>query len=222
MLIVKDIAFGYGAETVFSGVNLTVENGECVVVNGPSGSGKTTLLRCCAGLERPAVGSVLIDENKLAYNPRREPFELAATNIPAGAVSLVYQKLHLWPNMTIRENFQIVSDSSGYRELAEELEIERVLDRLPNQVSLGQAQRAALIRAVTSNPRYLLLDEATSALDHRSVKLVCAMLNKLRLKGLGILAVTHDTRIQESLRANSFTLDEGVLKRTSDLHGQQS
>ncbi len=189
----RDLSFAYDdGVPVFSAIDLAIRPGEISVLIGPSGTGKTTLLRCLALLDPPASGTICVDDQSFS-------FPLAADTPfvpPWPLVTTVFQQLFLWPHLTLRENILLPvrlrgGAMDGLAEMIEAFDMASFIDRYPNEVSLGQRQRAALARAVLLQPRYLLLDEITSALDVEQVANILAYLKALRNKGIGIFLITH-------------------------------
>lgn len=213
MLIGKKIIKKYHGVEILKGVDITVEPGKITSLIGPSGSGKTTLLRVLSMLDLPESGSITLDSEKYE-------FPLKASNIipPWPRVSVVFQQLFLWPHLTLKENILLplkgVVDKKHFTELVQILQMEEFIDRYPNQVSLGQRQRAALARALILNPEYLLLDEITSALDIEQVNVVLSHLQTLRDKGVGILIVTHLLNFAQRASDNIVFLDGGKVIET--------
>lgn len=199
MLLCKHVSKSYGDTVVLDGVSLDLNRGQAKVLMGHSGCGKTTLLRCLALLESCDSGTVEIDNMSLSYpvNPRR----LASIGDQVyPRVSLVFQQLFLWPNMTCRENLALVSKNAArISTFAERLAVGQVLDRYPQACSLGQKQRIAVIRAILPSPHYLLCDEITSALDFQSATMVLDLLSELTSEDTGVLLITHDTDLIELL-----------------------
>jgi len=153
----------FGQVQALDDVSLNVAPGELVALLGPSGCGKTTLLRSVAGLERPDSGRILIADRDVTHVPTRER-----------PIGMVFQSYALFPNMTVRENIAFPLEVrrqkateilSRVNELLELVALMPLADRYPNQISGGQAQRAALARALAPRPDVLLLDEPLSALD---------------------------------------------------------
>jgi putative spermidine/putrescine transport system ATP-binding protein len=153
----------FGGAVALDDVTLEVGSGELVALLGPSGCGKTTLLRSIAGLEHPDSGSIEIGGRDVIGVPTRER-----------PIGMVFQHYALFPNMTVRENiaFPLTVRRRPAAEIKDRvdelLDLVRLVpqaDRYPNQISGGQAQRAALGRALAPSPEVLLLDEPLSALD---------------------------------------------------------
>lgn len=181
---------------VLDAVSLDIWQGEFVALLGGSGSGKTTLLRIIAGLDVPETGQVWIDGQLVTDGLRMV--------VPPDKrqIGLVFQDLALWPHMTTAKSIEFVLAASGFPKegrkarIAEVLRltrIERFADRHPNQLSGGEQQRAAIARAIATQPRLLLLDEPMSSLDADLKLELRAELASLQ-KELGITAVyvTHD------------------------------
>ncbi|MGD2084542.1 MAG: ATP-binding cassette domain-containing protein [Candidatus Aminicenantes bacterium] len=182
----------FGSVEALRGVDISVRPGKITLLVGPSGSGKTTLLKCLAFLERPDSGIISFNGNSFTYPDAEAPKES-----PWPELTVVFQQHFLWPHLTIRENillpirYQRHTQSNGFEELVALFEMEDFIDRHPNQVSLGQRQRAALARALVINPKMILMDEITSALDVEQIGKIAKHLLELRSRGIGILLITH-------------------------------
>lgn len=194
MIIGRGISKSFGQASVLRDVDVEVHPGEITVIIGPSGSGKSTMLRALSLLEPPDAGSITIDDRVFEFPLRNG----TVPNPPWPYVTVVFQQLFLWPHLTLRQNIDLPATENGraeYREdiqeLVEEFELEPFIGRYPNEVSLGQRQRAALVRAIALKPRYLLLDEITSALDIEHVSKVLNRLERLQAENTGILVITH-------------------------------
>ena len=190
-LAVRDVVKSYGTGRAVDEVTLELAKGEFVTLLGDSGCGKTTLLRIVAGFAQPDGGRVMRAGQDVTDMPpaRRR-------------MGFVFQSYALFPTKTVADNigFALVIGSRGraererrVAELAQLVEIERLLDRYPHELSGGQQQRVALARALACDPEVLLLDEPMSALDARiRVKLrneLRAIVDRL---GITTLYVTHD------------------------------
>jgi ABC-type lipoprotein export system ATPase subunit len=196
---------------VLNHCSLSVRAGQCVIVSGPSGGGKSTLLRIMALLETADSGTVCHDQRR--YDSTREhrgpiyPF-----------LTLVFQRLFLWPNLTMADNLSLVLEghvgaqpSEQALGLLERLAIREILPRYPHECSVGQQQRLALSRAILSDARFLLLDEPTSALDRVSSKLLAAELAREKATGRGFLIVSHDETTFKDLADERYLLEHGTL-----------
>ena len=174
--------------SVIKDVNLDIKSGEIVALLGPSGCGKSTLLRLIAGLEQPTSGEVTIDERKIVGLDDR--------------CSIVFQEPRLLPWRTIVENVELGlrgrKDNGKALQLLAEVGLGEFAACLPRQVSGGMAQRAALSRALISEPQVLLLDEPLAALDALTRLQMQDLLSQLVVTtGVTIVLVTHD--IDEAL-----------------------
>jgi ABC-type sugar transport system ATPase subunit len=174
------------------GVDLSIQEGEMLVILGPSGCGKTTLMRMIAGLETPSEGEIVIGGEQVTKLPPR-----------ARHIAMVFQSYALYPHMTVYRNIAFPLKAQGglekgeiddkVRRAAGVLGIEPLLDRKPRQLSGGERQRVALARAMVKEPSVLLLDEPLSNLD---AKLRASARDELqrfqRRLGITTIFVTHD------------------------------
>jgi putative ABC transport system ATP-binding protein len=216
-LELREVSRNYGGQTfpALNGVTLTVQTGEVVAILGASGSGKTTLLNMAAGLDRPTRGSVRVlgrdltamGESQLALFRRAH-------------LGFVFQTLNLIPTLTAAENIELplalVGQSTTARRdrAVELLEKAGLADRahaLPDELSTGQQQRVAVLRAMAHRPAMVLMDEPTSALDsHTAERLMDLVLELNRAEQTTVLVATHDTRISAML-SRSVRLRDGRL-----------
>ena len=179
-------------------VNFEVEEGEYVAIMGESGSGKTTLLNILAALDRPTAGSVLLDGKDLAGV--RES-DMAA--VRRDHLGFVFQEFNLLDTFSLKDNIclPLVLAGKSWREmeqrllpLTQRLGIDQLLAKYPYEVSGGQKQRAAVARALITEPRILLADEPTGALDSRATDELLDLFGQINAAGQTILMVTHSVR----------------------------
>jgi ABC-type polar amino acid transport system ATPase subunit len=194
MLTAENIYKSYGQNQILKGIGLRVKPGKITALIGPSGSGKTTLLRCLSMLEAPNAGEINFDNKTYRF-----PLDAGDKIIPPWPdLTVVFQQLFLWPHLTLRENITLPLKRTGREQELEHLEslidlfnMRLFIDRYPDETSLGQRQRAALVRALALKPKFILLDEITSSLDVEQVGLILNELKAMRDRGIGILIITH-------------------------------
>jgi sn-glycerol 3-phosphate transport system ATP-binding protein len=190
-LEVSALRKSFGATQVLHGVDLTVGDGEMIVIVGASGCGKSTLLRLVAGLETPTTGTIRIDGRDVT------PLEPAERDI-----AMVFQNYALYPHMTVAQNMGYGLRIRGLpkpevarrvHDAATLLGIEALLERRPRQLSGGQRQRVAMGRAIVREPKLFLFDEPLSNLDAKLRVQMRAEIRRLQQRlGVTSLFVTHD------------------------------
>ena len=188
---IQHITKNYGAMTVLAPTDLSVAEGELVVIVGPSGCGKSTLLRIIAGLETPNAGHVLIGGQDVTD---REPADRG--------IAMVFQSYALYPHLTVEQNiaFPLRMAKMDRREIARRvadvaamLELDALLDRRPRALSGGQRQRVSIGRAIVRDPKVLLLDEPLSNLDAGlRVRMRHEIARLHQRLGATMIYVTHD------------------------------
>lgn len=207
-----------GAINVLRGVTLSVERGEVVAVLGPSGSGKSTLLHLLAGLDRPDAGTIAWDGFPVHEH---NPASLAARR--GRTVGLVFQNHYLLDDLSLLENVMLPGriqgelDEPRARQLLERMGLAERADFLPERVSGGERQRAAVARALALAPPILLADEPTGSLDRaRAEEVFRLLLEQAREQGCAVVLVTHDESLLEravpaGTALSVMRLSEGVL-----------
>ena len=179
-------------------VNFSVEKGEYVAIMGESGSGKTTLLNILAALDKPTNGSVKLDDMNLS-----DIKESTVSAFRRDNLGFVFQEFNLLDTFTIEDNIYLPLVLSGkpYKEMharlmpiAQTLGITEILKKYPYEVSGGQKQRAAVARAIITNPKLILADEPTGALDSKATDELLRLFREINKSGQTILMVTHSVR----------------------------
>ena len=189
----------FGKLHVLKDIDLTVEQGEVVVIIGASGSGKSTLIRCVNGLEEYESGTLEVDGQQLAPKSGN-PKALAEIRKEVG---MVFQQFNLFPHLTVKKNIMLapkkvkdapetVANATAER-LLNRVGIGNQADKYPSQLSGGQQQRVAIARALARRPRVMLLDEPFSSLDHETREEVRDQtIEILREADVATVMVTHD------------------------------
>jgi putative ABC transport system ATP-binding protein len=198
-------------------LDLTVHDGEFLVVAGPSGSGKTTLLQLLGGLDRPTEGEVLFDGRDLATLGDAE-----LTGLRLRTIGFVFQQFNLIPTLTAAQNVEVALaprglDAGGRRAAVERalasVGLEERADHLPSQLSGGEQQRVAIARALANEPRVVLADEPTGNLDSATGEEIVELLRSLSNGGgRTVIVITHDPQVAEAaprvVRLRDGTLEE--------------
>lgn len=211
MLLAKNITKKIDGREILKDVSLSLESGEIVSVIGPSGAGKTTLLRAISLIDFPNSGALTIGENKYQFPMT----QTESIKYPYPSLTVVFQQLFIWPHLTIRQNLTLPLknnfDEKHFDEVTGLFQMKSFLDRYPNEVSIGQRQRAAIARALLLKPKYLLLDEITSALDIEQSHLILSHLKQIAEKGVGIVFVSHALHFASKISSKVIFLDEGKM-----------
>ncbi len=209
-LQVRDLAKAYGGQPVLAGVNLTLGWGETVAVVGPSGCGKTTLLRLIAGLDMP-------DDGEIRLNGRLASRKGQVLAPHERSIGFVFQEPALWPHMSVLQNVLFAlrrrpRDEARARATAllDQMGIAALARRYPDQLSVGQARRVALARALAPRPDYLLLDEPLTSLD-LALKDELVVLLRGESSHAAVVLVTHDPGEAHSLAQAVYALQGGRL-----------
>lgn len=204
----------FGTFRVLDGIDLTVREGERIVVCGPSGSGKSTMIRCINGLEPFNEGRVVV--NGIDLTPRARVLNSVRRN-----VGMVFQQFNLFPHLTVLENCTLaprwvhkVSEREAERMALHYLEKVRIpeqADKYPRQLSGGQQQRVAIARSLCVKPRIMLFDEPTSSLDPEMVKEVLDTMADLAQDGMTIVCVTHEMGFARRIADRMVFMDRGRI-----------
>lgn len=203
VLVARDLRKDYpmNGETVHAlrGASLTVQPGEYVVIAGPSGSGKSTLLQLAGGIDAPSGGSVELLGTRLETLSDRELTRLRLTRL-----GFVFQRFHLLPVLTARENVELPMAEAGIktasrreraRELLAYVGLGHREGHRATQLSGGEMQRVAIARALANRPAILFADEPTGELDAATGREILELFRRLNRDGTTLLVVTHDERL---------------------------
>lgn len=219
--------FGGNQVEALRNVSFTVEQGEYTAIMGESGSGKTTLLNILAALDKPTGGTVLLDGKDLTQIKESQIAAFRRDNL-----GFVFQDFNLLDTFSLEDNIYLplVLTGTPYAEMqrrlapiAQQLGITELLQKFPYEVSGGQKQRAAVARALITNPRLILADEPTGALDSRSTDELLSLFSAIHQSGQTIVMVTHSTKAASSAGRVMFIKDGEVfhqLYRGNDTNEQ--
>lgn len=204
----------FGQFQVLHDINLTVREGERIVVCGPSGSGKSTLIRCINRLEHHQTGQIVVDDIELNAN-------LKNIHKIRSEVGMVFQHFNLFPHLTILENCTLAPmwvrkmPRADAREMAmhflEKVRIPEQADKYPGQLSGGQQQRVAIARSLCMRPKIMLFDEPTSALDPEMIKEVLDTMIALAQEGMTMICVTHEMGFARQVANRVVFMDDGRI-----------
>ncbi len=214
MLDVRHVGKRFGITVALSGVSFRLEAGEAALLRGPSGCGKTTLLRVIAGLEAPDSGEILLSGSPasrlgLLIQPHRRN------------ISFVFQEPRLWPHMTARQNLNFALSALKPDEraarlslAAEAMDITGFLNRYPSELSVGQARRVALARALAPKRPLVLMDEPLTNLDEKGRRGLLEVIRRFWVEErFALLYVTHEAVDDEHFIQRTIMMDNGRIEK---------
>jgi len=219
---IADLSFKYGNNQVITNLNLTVEEGDILVICGPSGSGKSTLLRCINQLEHSYHGSIKVFGLEVSGYKRNKKNLLEVRK----HCGMVFQHFDLFPHLTVlgninigpikirKENKQIVEERA--RKLLDMVGLAEKSNSYPDQLSGGQKQRVAIARSLAMEPKIMLFDEPTSALDPEMIKEVLEVMKTLARQGMTMVIVTHEMGFAKEVATKVCFLEHGKILELSD------
>lgn len=221
MIEIRGLNKYFGDLHVLKDIDLTVKEGEKLVIIGPSGSGKSTLIRCVDYLEEPTSGEVIIDGTPLT---KKNHLEMARTYS-----SMVFQQFNLYPNMTVLGNLTLAPIKLQKKSEVEATEaamaaLKRVglahkAGEYPQNLSGGQQQRVAIARALCTKQPIILFDEPTSALDPEMVQEVLDVMIELAQENITMICVTHEMGFARQVADRVIFMDDGrILEEGSPEH----
>ena len=214
-------SFGKANTAVLKSVNADIYKEDFTVIMGSSGAGKSTLLYALSGMDKPDSGSIRFIDTELTACSEKEMTKMRADNF-----GFVFQRTHLVSDLTLYENILLAGLVSGKLdekrakqrtdELISRMNLAEAKSRLPSAVSGGEAQRAAIARAVFASPDILFADEPTGALNKANSEEVLNLFSELSNAGQTVLLVTHD--MQAALRGNRILyLEDGKISGELEL-----
>jgi general L-amino acid transport system ATP-binding protein len=214
MIELRGVNKWYGEFHVLKDINLTVHQGQKVVVCGPSGSGKSTAIRCINRLEEHQQGDIVVDGIELTNDVK---------NVDAirREVGMVFQQFNLFPHLTVLENLTLApiwvrkipkkeaEETAMY--YLERVRIPEQAKKYPGQLSGGQQQRVAIARSLCMKPKIMLFDEPTSALDPEMIKEVLDVMILLAREGMTMVCVTHEMGFARTVADTIIFMDKGEI-----------
>jgi phospholipid/cholesterol/gamma-HCH transport system ATP-binding protein len=214
-LALRDVTFGYEGHIVLDHVSLEVRSGEIVALIGPSGAGKTTVFQIALGFRRPWSGEVWVGGREISHLSERELSEIRRDE------GIVFQDAALFTSMDVEENVGFGLSESGLPEEEIAKRVHRTLasvglenfeDRMPDELSGGQAQRVAVARAIITEPRVMFYDEPTTGLDPRRGLDVVDQVVRLTATGVASLVVTHQIEYWRNHCHRTVLLEDGRIQ----------
>lgn len=194
--ITKKYKKGEVVFTALEDLSVHVEKGDFIAVVGASGSGKSTLLHTVGGLNRPDSGQVLFDGQDI-YSLQRRELDFYRKN----HVGFVFQQFHLMPYLTVYENIKMVTtrndDIQEIENYLEKCSILPLRNKYPDELSVGEKQRTAFVRAIITKPEILLADEPTGNLDPENSEIIINLIKDFNRNGGTVLLVSHDPNSKE-------------------------
>ena len=213
MLEVKNIVKSFDGKEVLKGINLKVEIGEKVIIIGPSGSGKSTFLRTLNLLESIDSGKIVLDGNEIDKKVNIDKYRQN--------IGMVFQSFNLFNNLTVKENIMLAPVTLKLKtkeeaekesiKLLNKINLKDKIDKYPSQLSGGEKQRVAIVRALAMNPKIMLFDEPTSALDPEMVGEVLNLMKDLAENGMTMVIVTHEMDFAKEIGSKIVFMDNGKI-----------
>ena len=213
MLEVKNICKSFDGKEVLKNINLKVEKGEKVIIIGPSGSGKSTFLRTLNLLESIDSGEIILENNKINTKTNIDQYRQN--------IGMVFQSFNLFNNLTVKENIMLApvtlkiktkeEAEKEAKELLKKINLKDKANKYPNQLSGGEKQRVAIVRALAMNPKVMLFDEPTSALDPEMVSEVLNLMKDLAESGMTMIIVTHEMGFAKEIGSKIVFMDKGKI-----------
>ena len=213
MLKTDKISKNYSDKEILKEIDFKVEKGDKVIIIGPSGSGKSTLLRCLNLLEMTDKGKIMFEGKEINLDININEYRQK--------IGMVFQQFNLFPNLTVKENIMLAPVNLKLKtkeeaekdamKLLKRINLKDKADKFPSQLSGGEKQRVAIIRALAMKPEIILFDEPTSALDPEMVKEVLNLMKEVADEGMTMVIVTHEMDFAKEIGTKIVFMDEGKI-----------
>lgn len=213
MLEVKNIVKSFDKKQILNNINFKVKNGEKVIIIGPSGSGKSTFLRCLNFLETIDSGEIIFEGKQINEKTNLDEYRQN--------IGMVFQSFNLFNHLTVKENIMLApvtlklkskEDAEKIaKELLKKINLSSKANKYPNQLSGGEKQMVAIVRALAMNPKVMLFDEPTSALDPEMVGEVLNLMKDLANNGMTMVIVTHEMEFAKEIGSRIVFMDKGKI-----------
>jgi len=212
--IKKTYVIGEQKFNALDGVDLSIDQGEFVVILGPSGAGKSTLLNLLGGMDKPTSGSIFIGDNEISKYSDKE-----LTRYRANEVGFIFQFYNIMPTLTVEENVNLIKDvtntSKDAKEVLKSVGLSRHANKFPQELSGGEQQRVSIARAIMKNPKVLLCDEPTGALDSKTGVEVLKILKEQCDDDTTVIIVTHNALFADIadrvIRVKNGKVEENII-----------
>lgn len=200
MIKVNNVYKSYGEKDnrfeVLKGIDLTIEDGDFVVILGPSGSGKSTLLNVISGLEKVDKGTILYDGKDITKMNDKDLTSFRKDNI-----GFIFQQYYLLQNLNVDKNVRMGADlisNENYKDIIKAVGLQDKINKYPYELSGGEQQRVSIARALAKKSKVLFLDEPTGALDEKTGRSILDYISKLQKEEkFTIVMITHNENIAE-------------------------
>ncbi|MDD3149708.1 MAG: amino acid ABC transporter ATP-binding protein [Candidatus Gastranaerophilales bacterium] len=214
MIKFENVTKYYKNLRILKNVSVEIQKGEVIAIIGPSGCGKSTFLKCVNGLEKINSGKIFVDDIDITASK-------ADLNALRQKVGIVFQQFNLFPHMTVKENIKLapmkvkkMSDTQAEKitlQLLEKVGLLSKIDKYPDQLSGGEAQRVAIARSLAMKPDIMMFDEPTSALDPKMTKEVLEVMKNLAQDGMTMIVVTHEMEFAREVANRLLFISHGEI-----------
>ena len=213
-LKVENLSKSFGEKKVLKNINFEMNDKEIVAIIGHSGSGKSTLLRCLNMIEKPTEGTIIFNE----YNVMDKNININKYRMNVG---MVFQQFNLFPHLNVIENITLVPVKLGImneekaktkgRKLLKEIGLLQKEKEKPINLSGGEQQRVAIVRALMMEPKLLLFDEPTSSLDPQMTFEVLELIKKIAKDGMNMIIVSHELNFVKEIASRIIFIKNGEI-----------